>query len=104
MDVTVTGRHLEITDPIRDHAVARANKLPRYFDRISRVEVVVGRKDNHTYDVELIAHVDGHEHFVAHGQHEDPYAAVDDAEAKLERQLADHKDKLLHRPRTPGNS
>lgn len=99
MDITVTGRHLDITDPIRTHATDKAGKLTRFFDRISKVEVVLGNKDKHTYDVELIAHVDGHEHFVAHGQHEDLYAAIDDAEHKLERQLADHKDKLLHRNR-----
>ena len=99
MDITVTGRHLDVTDPIRDYAHEKAGKLSRYFDRISKVEVVLSHRDKRTYDVEMIAHVDGHEHFVAHGRHEDVYAAVDDAQSKLERQLADHKDKLIHRHR-----
>jgi putative sigma-54 modulation protein len=99
MEITVTGRDFEVTDPIRTHATEKANKLPRYFDRVSRVEVILGRKDNHTYDVELIAHVDGHEHFVAHGQKEDLYAAIDEAEGKLERILVHHKNKLVDRQR-----
>jgi putative sigma-54 modulation protein len=99
MEITITGRDFEVTEPIRDHATEKSRKLTRYFDRISQVEVVLGRKDSHTYDVEMIAHVDGHEHFVAHGQTEDLYAAIDDAEHKLARQLRQHKDKLVdHHP------
>ena len=97
MNITVTGRQFEVTDAIREFAHEKAGKLTRYFDRISRSEVILGRKDNHTYDVEIIAHVDGHEHFVAHGQHEDLYAAIDEAEHKIERQLRNHKAKLVDR-------
>ena len=97
MQITVSGRDFEVTDAIRSFAHDKAGKLTRYFERISRTEVVLGRRDNHTYDVELIAHVDGHEHFVAHGQHEDLYAAIDDAETKIERQLRNHKAKLVDR-------
>lgn len=95
MDITVTGRDFEVTEPIRNHAEEKAQKLTRYFEKISRTEVVLGRRDNHTYDVELIAHVDGHEHFVAHGKKEDLYAAIDEAEHKLARQLRDYKAKLV---------
>lgn len=94
MDITVSGRHLDLTDPIRNYAQEKAGKVNRYFDRVAKVEVVLGRNDPLKYDVEMIAHVDGHDHFIAHGQHEDVYAAVDDAEAKLERQLVDHKKKI----------
>jgi len=97
MNITVTGRHLDVTDSIRDYAHEKAGKTNRYFDRISKIEVVLGRKDSHTYDAEMIAHVDGHRHFVAHGKHEDLYAAIDEAEAKLERQLTDHKTKTVER-------
>ncbi|MBB6428689.1 ribosome hibernation-promoting factor, HPF/YfiA family [Algisphaera agarilytica] len=99
MDILVNGRHLEITDPIRDYTHEKAGKLSRYFDRISKVEVVLTHKDAHSYDVEMIAHVDGHEHFVSHGTHDDVYTAIDTAESKLARQLTDHKDKLVHRNR-----
>lgn len=99
MDIIITGLHLDITDPVRDYANEKAGKLSRYCDRVAKVEVLIGREDNHTYDVEMIAHVDGHDHFVAHGKHEDVNFAIDDAESKMERQLRDHKDKLVHRHR-----
>ena len=95
MDITVTGRDFEVTQAIREHATDKASKLTRFFDRISQVEVVLGRHDNHTYDAELIAHVDGHDHFVAHGRNEDLYAAIADAEHKIERQLRDHKNRVV---------
>ncbi len=97
MDITVSGRDFELTDAIRSFAEEKANKLTRYFDRISRTEVILSRRTSHDYDAEIIAHVDGHEHFVAHGQHDDLYAAIDDAESKIERQLRNHKAKLIDR-------
>ncbi len=97
MDLTVSGRHLEVTEPVHAYATEKAGKLPRYFDRVSKVDVVITRRDNHTYDVEFIAHVDGHDHFVSHGKHEDVYAAIDESESKMQRQLAERKAKLVQR-------
>ena len=38
---TITGKHIEITDALRSHAQDKVEKLPRYFDSISQVEVIV---------------------------------------------------------------
>jgi len=97
MEITVTGRHVDITTPIREYAQAKSGKLTKYFDRISMIEVVAEKRDGRLFDVELIAHVDRHEHFVAHGTGEDLYACIDEASDKMERQLTDHKEKLRNR-------
>ena len=93
MEIIVSGKHVEITDSIRAYAMEKAGKLPRYYDRISTVEVLADRSDRHTYEIELVAHVDGHEHFVATGRHDDLYAAVDAAADKLTRQIHDYKER-----------
>ena len=97
MEITVTGRQVEITEPIRDYAYEKAGKLRKYFDRISMIEVVAGKHDHRTFDAEMIAHVDGHEHFVSHGKGDDLYACIDETTDKMERQLTDHKEKLRNR-------
>lgn len=97
MEITVSGRHIEITGPIREYASEKVAKLPRYFDRVSMIEVVVEKRDHRLFDVELIVHADGHEHFVAHGNGDDLYACVDQAVDRMERQLTDHKEKLRNR-------
>lgn len=97
MQIVVTGRHLDITDAIRAHAAERGDRLTRYYDRVSAVEVVIAKDEPNRFQVEMIASVDRHDPFVAHGHHQDLYAGIDEVAQKLERQLTDHKEKLRNR-------
>jgi putative sigma-54 modulation protein len=97
MEITVTGKHLEITDAIRQYAEGKAARLPRYYDRVSGIEITLDRAESHGYDVQVIVHVDGHEPFVARAKTEDLYAGIDDSTDKMERQLTDFKEKLRNR-------
>ncbi|MEM7681465.1 MAG: ribosome-associated translation inhibitor RaiA [Planctomycetota bacterium] len=93
LELTIAGRHFEVTEAFRSHLEEKAAKLPRFYDRVSKVEAVVEPVDGHTHTVELIAHVDGHEHFVAKSQHDEALGAADLAVEKLIRQLHDYKEK-----------
>jgi putative sigma-54 modulation protein len=97
MEITVTGRHLEITPAIKEYATDKSAKLPRYFDRVQQISVVADRKDNHTFEVEIIVDAEHHEDFVAKASGPDLYACVDVVVDKLERQLTDHKERLRQR-------
>ncbi len=95
MDIIITGRHMPITDTIQQHANEKAGKLSRYYDRLSKIEIVVEKsQDGHSYDVEFIAHVDGQDHLVANANNEDLYHGIEAAVKKMERQLTDLKEKL----------
>lgn len=93
MDVIVSGKHLEITEPIRAYAMEKAGRLPRYFDRVIQVEIVLDKSDSRHHEVEFIVHIPNHDHIVATGKHEDLYACIDETVSKAERQLHDHKEK-----------
>ncbi len=93
----LSGRHMDVTDAIRDYAQKRAGRLPRYFDRIQGIEGVVGRHDPHAFEVELIVDAEHAPPFVARHVHADIYQAIDAVVDKLERQLTDHKEKLRNR-------
>ena len=95
MDIIITGRHMPVTDAIEAHAREKAGKLTRYYDRVSKLEIVFEKaEDNRSYKVEFIAHVDGQDHLVAHATHEDLYHGIEHAVKKMERQLTDLKEKL----------
>ena len=95
MQISVVGRHLEMTEAIKQYASDKVSKLPRYYDRVTQIEVIADRgPDNHQVDVELRVFVERHDPFIVKVQHEDLYAGIDLAVSKMERQLTDHKEKL----------
>ncbi len=99
MQTTVTGRQIEVTDAIRAYIDRRAEKLPKYWERVRRADVVLEKRGGHTYFVEFIARADGHDPFVATEKHDDLYVAIDDTAGKLERQLRNYHAKLVdHSP------
>jgi putative sigma-54 modulation protein len=103
MQVTVTGRHMGISEPLRAYCVEKAARLPRFLDRIQSIEVIVEGKDG-LHTVEMIVHSAGAQPFVASEQHQDAYAAVDLLIDKMEEQLRRYKERRRNRkhpPRSP---
>ena len=96
MEIIVTGRHMDITPAIRQYAMDKVSKLPRYFDRVQSIEVIAHKNDRQ-HEMEIIVHVDRSDPFLSKTTGSDLYACIDEAVNKLERQLTDHKDKLRNR-------
>lgn len=100
MQVTVKGRHMGVSDALRAYCEEKAQRLPRFLDRILSIEVVLdGKEGMHT--AEMIVHSAGASPFVAHEQHEDPYAAVDLLMDKIEEQLRRYKERHRNRKHPP---
>lgn len=93
MQFTITGKHIDITDAIRDHAEEKATKLPRYYNSINQVEVIVDGSDHGQMNVEVIARGEHSNLFVASESGSDAYQCIDLAVHKLERQLTKKKTK-----------
>ena len=55
---TITGKHLEIAEAIRAHAQEKCEKLPRFYDHINHVEVVVVGSEGRATSVEVLAHIE----------------------------------------------
>jgi len=99
MEINVTGKGLDVTDPIRTYAEEKANKLPKYFDRVTEISILADRRDNHSFEIEIICKVEKADPFVATSTGEDLYACIDETVDKIERQLHDHKEKIRNRKR-----
>ena len=96
MIVTISARHMEVTDPLRKYAEQKAGKLLKYYDRIQEIEVVFDAgKDS--VKVEMIVNAEHRNMFIAHHDQGDAYACIDGCMHKLERQLSEHKDTYRNR-------
>lgn len=100
MQVTVSGRHMGVSDALKAYCQEKAERLPRFLDRIQAIEVVVDGKDG-THTVEIIVRSAGAQPFVATEQHADAYAAVDLLIDKIEEQLRRYKEKHRNRKHPP---
>ena len=92
VSIQVTSRHGDVSQRMTDYATRKAQRLPRYNDQVSRIEIVVdGPHDSP--DVEMVVHLDNHPKVVASESHEHFNAAVDSLVDKVERQLVKAKEK-----------
>ena len=96
MRIDVVGRHMDITDTIREHAEKKGEKLTRYFDRTQQVTFTISKGDGkpEAFNVECVVDVEYHPAFVASEKGADLYAVIDETVQKAGRQLTDFKEKL----------
>jgi putative sigma-54 modulation protein len=90
---TITGKHVEITEALRAHAREKTSKLPKFYNSINQVEVVIDGSDGGKTSVEVIARGEHSNVFVVTESGDDAYACIDVAVHKLERQLRRKKEK-----------
>lgn len=93
MQIKVTGRHVEVPPEVRAYIEEKVQKLPRFYDRIHEIEVILGH-ESEQFTTEIIVHADRKHTFVASDTGPDTYALVDMVVEKLERQLRRHKELL----------
>ncbi len=93
---TISGKHMEITGALREYAEEKTSRLPRFYDGINRVEVIIDGSiggDGGKTSVEIIAKGEHGNIFVVDEVCEDAYKGLDIAAHKLERQLRRKKTK-----------
>jgi putative sigma-54 modulation protein len=93
MQFSVTFRHMDASDALREYAKDRMDRIKKYFpDPIACHVVMSTERYNHRVDVKLQLHnglqIAGHE------ATEDMYSSIDLVIAKIERQVRRYKGKL----------
>lgn len=92
MQVSITGRHLEVTDSLKAHVEDKISKLKRHFDHVVDVHVILG-VEKMDQKAEATVQVSGATLF-AEDHQEDMYVAIDNMVDKLDRQIIKHKEKI----------
>jgi putative sigma-54 modulation protein len=98
-NVTVTGRHVQVTDGMKQHAAERIERLDKVGDRIIDVHVTMDiQKLDHRVDI-LMKY--GHTMIRSHAVTTDMYASIDQAVDKLKCQLKKYKQRLKNHHSKP---
>ncbi len=94
MKINITGKHIAVTESIREYTETKLNKILDTFPHITSIYV--------SFDVikvtqiaEATLHIPHHQ-IHAKAKSEDLYAAIDLLEDKLNKQLIKHKQKDGH--------
>lgn len=94
MQISITGRHMELTDALRDHTQSRLEKLNSEFPRLQTAHVVLD-VEKHRQLAELIVHAPNHVVVDAKDETSDMYASIDSAVDKATKQLRRIRDKMV---------
>jgi len=92
MQVSVTGRHVEVTEAMKQHVEDKISKLKRHFDHVTDIHVIL-TVEKLEQKAEATVQISGAKLF-ADDVKEDMYAAIDNMVDKLDRQIIKHKEKV----------
>jgi len=97
MNLTISGRHLDVTPAIRDYVLTKLDRVTRHFDQVVDISVMLTveplKEKDRRQKAGVSLHLKGRDIFVETA-HEDLYAAIDELVDKLDRQVVRHKDKI----------
>lgn len=98
--IRVTGRHVSITDAIREYAESKVEHIHLDYPRIIEAHVILDVA-KHRHTAEIVLHCANHITIEADHECDDMYAAIDGVIAKITQQMRKYKTKMLrtHRPR-----
>ena len=106
MQVNIAARHGQLSPATQAKITEKAEKLQKYFDRVSASVVTVDlehRKDHHgVIKVELQVSAEHTEDFVSTEVADELFAALDGAIHKVEQQIKRHKEKMIDGHSQPG--
>jgi ribosomal subunit interface protein len=96
MDVTVSGRHVDITPAMKEYAVKRVSKLSKYFARTEKVHVTLN-VEGVRHLAELVLSPGKGAPLIVAAETDDMYATLDSVVDKAEERLTRYKGKLYGR-------
>ena len=100
MKIIFKGKHIEVTDAMRNYIEKRLNKIERHFDHILEVIVTLSvEKNRQIVEATLQA---SRALIRAEEETDDMYTSIDKVADKLERQIQKYKEKYFQKPH-PGS-
>jgi putative sigma-54 modulation protein len=86
MAIEITGRHVDVTDSMRDYAEKRLGKLEGEFQRVDKIHVILDVQ-KYVHMAEVIAHMGRQVRVEAKAESDSMYASIDEVVDKVEKQL-----------------
>lgn len=96
MRLELTYRNIEGTDPLRERAERKFNKVAKHLREPIEGHMVL-QVNKHRHRAELTVHAAGEQYFRATEETDDMYASIDGIMNKLARTVRRHKERMLDR-------
>lgn len=98
MNIMIRGKHIEVTDALKEYVLKRVGKLEKYSDEFMDVKVTLLVEEGR-HRVEVTAPIHG---IILRGEEEstDMYASIDLVIEKLERQIDKYRTRINKRMRS----
>lgn len=94
MEVNISGKQVDVGEALREHIEIKIRDIDeKYGSRAVDARVVIS-KVSHLFKCDCVAHLRSGLHAQAEGEANEPYAACDQAIARLEKQLRRYKRRL----------
>jgi putative sigma-54 modulation protein len=103
VQIKISTRHGQVSEQTQSRITAKMEKLIRFFDRLTVIEVTIdlSHRDDPRVDLKVSAE---HKHdFMATDRSDDLMASIDKVVDKMEQQLRKYKQKVQDRHRGPGH-
>lgn len=95
MNIIITGRGMELTEAIKDYVEKKIGALEKFYDKIIKADVKVGKETDHHLKGEIFVcecrlDVPGNDLFAGKNE-KNLYKAIDKVKDYLEGELKKHK-------------
>ena len=101
MQTNISARHGHLSAATQQRIAEKVDKLGRYFDRLTAVQVTVDLEHRESPLVELCVSIEHAEPLVAADQAADIMTALDKSLHKIEQQIRRHTEKRTERRKPP---
>ena len=103
MQIKISARHGHLSDESQAKIKEKLEKLSRFYDRLTAIDVTVDLEYRDAPNVDLRVSAEHKHDFVAACRSLELMAAIDDVVEKMEQQLRKYKKKVQDRHRGPGH-
>jgi putative sigma-54 modulation protein len=103
VQIKISTRHGNLNDESREKIRAKVERLERYFERLTSIEMTIDLKSSESPAVQLHVSAEHKHDFVAHEETDDLFKSVDSVVQKMEQQLRRYKERIQghHRGNMP---
>lgn len=100
LPIQVTGRHISVTESMKDYAIKKVEGLHLDYPRIIEAHVILDVQ-KYRHIAEVVLHCANHITIEADVETTDMYASIDQVMDKIARQMRKYKTRIMrqHRPR-----
>lgn len=102
MQINISARHGQLSEATREKITNKVEKLTRYFERLTSIEVTVDLEHKENPSVEVLVSVEHNQDFVAHDTSASLMGSLETVLHKLEQQIKKYKEKIQNHHRASG--